>query len=54
MEGAPCTLVPADLPLPYFEEIGWEVALATPNLQVGTITDELTLADSEAVVFVQN
>ena len=54
MEGAPCTLIPAELPIPHFEAVGWEVALATPHLKVGAIHDALTLKDSEGVVFINS
>lgn len=53
MEGAPRIVTPSDLPIPNFDPTGWQVALTTPNLEVESITDELILADSEAVVFVK-
>ncbi|MGJ3239159.1 MAG: glucosylglycerol hydrolase [Anaerolineae bacterium] len=53
MEGAPKQLIPAHLPLPDLENAGWELALATPDLQIKTLTDAVTLADSQGVVFIK-
>ncbi len=53
MEGAPRTIVPAELlPIALASE-KWDVALKTPGLEVGTVNDPLTLHDSEGVVFVK-
>lgn len=54
MEGRPQTLIPADLPLAGSDSEGWEVAIKTPNLEVSSITNSITLADSEGVIFVKS
>lgn len=52
MEGAPRTIVPANL----FDDLasdGWQVILATPNLDVQGFDHPITLADSEGVIFIR-
>ncbi|QSG02623.1 glucosylglycerol hydrolase [Natranaeroarchaeum sulfidigenes] len=49
MEGRPATVTPTELA--EVSERGWEVALATPTVDVDDASEQLTLDDSEAVVF---
>jgi len=53
MEGAPRTVVPADLPIPNLPLDGWQPALVTPVVRADSIQDTITLHDSQAVVFVR-
>ena len=52
MEGEPATLVPAELPVPGKPEGGWQLALATPGVEVESFESPLTLYDSQGAVFV--
>lgn len=54
MEGAPCQLVPANLPIPNLPPDGWQVALVTPGVVATAVDQPMVLQDSEAVVFVRN
>lgn len=49
MEGAPRTLTPAQLPIPNLPQDGWQLLL--PLHRRASAKDEITLADSEALVF---
>jgi len=51
MEGAPSTIKPTDLPIPNLAQKGWELALSVPSIDGVKATDEITLRDSEGVVF---
>lgn len=51
MEGAPCTVIPAALPIPGLREGGWQLALATPGLDAGPLTQPVTLANSQGVIY---
>lgn len=51
MEGAPKTIIPANLPVPGLDAEGWTLKLATPGLEVNAINDSITLTDSEGLVF---
>jgi len=53
MEGAPCEVTPASLPIPDRPGTGWQVALATPGLDVTGFDQPVTLADSQALVMVR-
>ena len=54
MEGAPCTVTPLDLPIPNLPKQGWEVALKTPKMSESHVSEEMTLRDSEGIVFVNH
>jgi hypothetical protein len=54
MEGAPRTVVPADLPIPNLPRSAWELALATPGARVRRVDQRATLRDSEGVVFTRH
>jgi hypothetical protein len=54
MEGAPCQLIPANLPIPNLPIDAWQVALVTPGLVVTAVDQPIVLQDSEAVVFVRS
>ncbi len=51
MEGAPNVIKPVDLPIPKLPKRGWELALSVPTIDNVKVTDEITLHDSEGVVF---
>ena len=51
MEGCSVQLEPAALPLPGLRRPGWELALATPGLAAGKLTDTIVLGDSEGALF---
>ena len=54
MEGAPCQLTPAHLPIPDLPADGWQPVLVTPGLMVTAVDQPVVLQDSEAVVFVRS
>ena len=51
MEGAPRTITPAELPIPELPPDRWQLALASPGLEVGGAGQELTLHDSQGALF---
>jgi len=51
MEGAPATIKPTELPIPDLPKKGWELALSVPTIDGVKATDDITLRDSEGVVF---
>jgi len=56
MEGAPCEVVPMDLSGPSLPRGGWQLALATPGLNVedlGSVHQPVVLHDSAGLVFTQ-
>lgn len=53
MEGAPRTLIPAELPIPDLIAMGWQVALAAPGVTGDGFSSSLTLHDSQGVIFVR-
>jgi hypothetical protein len=53
MEGAPKTIRPIDLPIPNLSKTGWELALASPQIDEVKATDEVILKDSAGLVFVR-
>ncbi len=53
MTGASCTIVPKGLPIPDREAIDWELALATPGLEVVGADQPIELHDSQGAVFVR-
>lgn len=52
MEGAPRTVTPSKLPIPNLPQGNWQVALATPGLTVEGADQEITLRNSQGIVFV--
>lgn len=52
MEGAPRSIIPANLPIPNLGTDNWLVAISTPNLEVESITESITLYDSKGVIFI--
>lgn len=53
MEGAPTQVKPLSLPIPNLPQEGWKLALSTPQLNAVTVDAEMTLQDSEGIVFVR-
>jgi hypothetical protein len=54
MEGAPCQLIPANLPIPDLPIDGWQVALVTSGVAATAVDQPIILQDSEAVVFMRS
>ncbi|MFC7077727.1 glucosylglycerol hydrolase [Haloarcula halophila] len=52
MEGVAETVTPTELA--GVNDGGWEVALSSPGLDIGGVSDELSLADSQAALFVRS
>ena len=53
MEGEPVTFRPIDLPIPNLPQDGWKMALKAPHMPELAADEEITLRDSEAVVFLR-
>lgn len=53
MEGAPRPVVPLSLPVPDIARSGWIPALATPGVEIGHAAREITLHNSQGIVYVR-